>query len=416
MRRFFIPSVLAGCFALFLTSCDPADLEQPVQIRAFSIGYDAENEDMSSRFEDSRFSDRMFSAFNSQADIDAAQKQKEEGFDINVETSRFNYESEATFKIKTIPENAMVKGVQVTSSNKDVLEIVKISGKEVTVALHDVGETVLSVHVQGAVNDMSNEYPLRIVTPVRINFSMTPYWFGRINTRLRMRAKSLPMGLKSITSVIQDSVTVIGYCEYYDVYNHGRTPQVKRDTITFGKHEHTGLIKKNKNRTLRNITSAIRDIRGDWSVKGSRIVQNGNQLDTVSHHYGYVVEQVILDFNVFGANPYYEYYFSTKCDRTTDVIVVDEKTGEPTGEIADSGTDDEEDFDEEQDEQEIKREDSAFFTIRFNDFLSQSQRDSLCLDLKSKLDAIDYDDSKLTDEEKERRLKDIEDKKKDDEK
>ena len=392
-------------------SCNTLGQDKAVEIRAISIGYDADNEDMSSRFEDDRFSDKMFSAFNAQSDIDAAKEYSGKGFEV--ETSRFNYQSEATFRIRTIPENAMVRDVAISSTNKDVLEVVKVEGKDVTVRLHDVGETRLLLTVKGAFNELSNEYPLRIVTPVNVDFYITPYWLGCLNTRLRVKATTLPMGLKSCAATYQDSVTVVGYCEYYDIYNHGTTPKVKRDSIRFGFEEQVVLLKKNSKRCIRNITSAIRKIRKDWHVDGSRIIVNEyGRRDTVAYRYGFVVEQVILDFNVFGANPYYEYYFTSKYDRTSDVIVVDEETGEETGEIRDGGTDEEEDYDEEKDNNEIKREDKAFFVIRLNDFMSQAERDRLSLDFRRQLDEIDYDDSRLTDEEKERRLKDIEDKKK----
>ena len=130
------------------------------------------------------------------------------------------------------------------------------------------------------------------------------------------------------------------------------------------------------------------------------------------------MEQVILDFEVYGADPYMEFHFNSMYDRITDVAVVDEKTGEPTGEIEDSGTDENEEFDfaSTDDSGRIKREESAYFVIRLNDFLSDEERDKACNDFRERLDELNYDEDKLSDEEKDKALEEIDKHKNDDEK
>lgn len=391
---------------LFLTGCkDGLQLERPVEIRAFSLGYNFDNSSSARRFEDSRFSDSMYSAFNSKEDIENAKDYKKY---LDIGTSRFEYVGETTFIVKTVPEDAMVGSMLVTSSDPEILEIVKITGKNVSVRLHNVGDVEVSVTVNGVINTMSAEFPLRIVSPINIDFYITPYWCDVLNTRLRMRATSLPLGLKSCATVFRDSVSVVGYCEYYDFEKYGRHVQVKRDTIRYAMEEKTCLIKKNQKKFIRNISSAVNEINYQWYVDGSRLVVHDDVTDTIPQRYRFIVETVIVDFDIFGANPYYEYYLTSKSDRMTDVIVIDEETGKPTGEIKDGGSDEDEEYNAALDDNEIERESKAYFVIRYNDFMSQAERDSLSRVFNNQLKEINYDDSRLTDEEKEHRLKELE--------
>lgn len=424
MRKHLIFILVSYLGLSSILSCNNETIEQPLEIRSFRFGHIIDNSDMSDRFNDDRFGDKMFSAFSSVAEIEAAEKYNDGSFEVI--GSRFDYASEASFLVKPMPQNAIVKSVTVTSSNPEILEVIGSSGKDVRVRIHDVGETTLAVTVHGALNSMSAEYPIRIVSPVHVEFFISSFWKGATNTRIRMRASSLPMGMKSVTSSVMDSVSVIGYCEYYDFRKYGRKMQYRRDTIRFGLEEEVSVIKKDKKKLIRNITSAIKEFRKERTVKGSRIrIVDGVVKDTTDYDYHYIVESVILDFNIFGGNPYYEYYFTTKCDRTVDVVVdngnVDGEEGEEGEEnheviIEDGGTDEEEDFDPSLDGADLTREESACFIIRFNNFYSQSEQDRLCRELQQAMNDLDYDDSRLTDEEKEKRLKDLEDKMKDDEK
>ena len=389
----------------FVAGCGKDSAGKPVEIRSVSLGYDSVNE-YYSRFGDGRLDGATFVAFNSRSQMEAAAEYGGEGL-LSPGSNRYRYGSGSSFRVRTLPEDALVRELAVTSSDRDVIEVVGVDGKEVSVAVHAVGDAELTVTVKGALNEMTEVYPVRVVMPVDIEFYINSYWEGAEYTRLKYRAVTLPMGLNSCAAEVQDSVSLVGYCEWYDLYNRGAVPQVRRDTLRLPMREGTRLLSKFSKSNLRNISSAVREIRRDWYVEGTRVVVSGERRDTVPHRYGYIVEQVILDFNIYGANPNYEYYFHTRCDRTNDVLVVDDD-GVATGEVTDGGTDGDEDCRDGDGGREFAREETDYFVIRFNDFLTQEERDRRSGEFSGRLEELGYDEASLSEEEKRQLLEDLE--------
>lgn len=420
MLRRLSPLVALLLFFL-LASCNGEKFELPLQISLVQLGYEQDNSENSDRFDEGQVAGSFFVAFNDKEVIESGKDMSKEDFGgMSFLPSRYEAKEDiSTLQVRVYPNNAKVDHIKLVSSNPEVMEIVSVKGKDVEVRCHNLGETTLTVTVQGALNTVQVEYPIRVVSKVDIDFYITKYWFGAINTRLRCHPTSLPFGRTSVATMMKDSISVVGYCEYYDFKKYGRQMLVKRDTITFPAEEKSVLLSLRRKTYIRNITSAVREFKWNRKELGSKItVHSDGTRDTLSCYFSYVVEQVILDFEVYGADPYMEFHFNSMYDRTTDVAVVDEKTGEPTGEIEDSGTDENEEFDfaSTDDSGRIKREESAYFVIRLNDFLSDEERDKACNDFRDRLDELNYDEDKLSDEEKDKALEEIDKHKNDDEK
>lgn len=362
---------------------------------SFSFGYNTANPAFSESLpflEQGSVQGTAFMYLNDEETIEAARGDTDWGDAAN-SGNRVEYSGkDLIFEVRTIPEDAEVTSVEVLSSDKKIIDVVSVSGKHIRMKTKDVGDVELTVTVHGKKKDIRMKYPVRVVDFVGIDFHITPYWLGSIFTRIRMRATSLPYENVSVATEVQDSVTVCGYCEWYDFRNNGSKPIVYRDSVKFPLEERKKLISTNWKTFVRNVTSGVRDIR-DRSVKGSKIVIKDGVRDTVDHVYGWIVEQIIVDFNVFAANPYYEYYFNACCDRTTDVLVED------TGAIEDGGSDDYEEYDSSKDGKAFKEEEKKYFVVNFNGFKSDEEKDKATQKLKDELDGMGYSDN-LSDDEK----------------
>lgn len=296
--------------------------------------------------------------------------------------------------VKTAPENAIVDELVVTSSDPGVVSVLRVEGREVVIRTSKLGETNLHVRVKGALNTFEEDFPVRVVTEVEVQFYVSPFWEGSVNTRLKLRPRKLPVGYRSILANIQDSVTVCGYCEWYDFRYYGNRKRVSRDTIRLPMEEELCLFSPDWEVCFRNVTPAVREFRMSRAVTGSRIVVNDDGTrDTVVHRYPFTVEQLILDFNVFAEEPFYEYHFFTKVSETTDVLVED------SDEVGDSGTDENVGYDPGSDGRELRSEEKQRFLVLFNDFLSDEERARRSAGLRSLLGSLGYDES-MSDEEK----------------
>lgn len=412
MKRILLFTLsLLGLVSLAVSCGKDFVFEIPVEIRAMQFGYYKDNSENAERFEEGQVDNTTFVAFNDRVSIDEALKEGSTEFgDVKMTESRYEFSpDQSELELKTYPENAQVKSLEVVSSDESILKVVSVEGKKVKVSCRKTGEVSLSVKVRGAVNTMEAEYPVRVVSRVDLDFHITAYWLSSLVTRLRLRPSYLPLDRSSLTTHIEDSVTVIGYCEYYDFHKYGSRRLFKRDTITFPKETKEVLLKKNRLLVLRNITDAIRKIRHKAETGSYIRIQSSGARDTLTRDYGYIVEQVIVDFNIFGADRNLEYYFTSKCERSTETY------DEESGEVIDNETDDDIDYVDGV-SRTMERTEKNYYVIKLNDFLTDSQRDSISNSFNDKLNRYGYDEDKLSDEEKQKMLDEINSHKSEDEK
>lgn len=397
--------ILHFLFVVSLVLCVPGMLscvdslggrDVPVQIKSVMLGYVTEEVDLSSTgLVDSRKVDGGYYVMFASAGM-IAESAGRTGWDQVTSHAGRIVISDDEFRLlmKTTPENAMVDELEVTSSNPAVVSVLRVEGKEVVIRTSKLGETNLHVRVKGSMNTVEEDFPVRVVSEMEVEFYVTPFWEGSVNTRLHFRPRKLPKGYLSFVSKIQDSVTVCGYCEWYDFRYYGSKKKVTRDTIRLPMQETYTLFCPDIKVFFRNATSAVREFRQERAMTGSRIVVNGDGTrDTVVHRYYFTVEQLILDFNVISDEPFYEYHFHTQVTETTDVIVED------SDEIGDSGTDGNVGYDPHNNGRELRTEEKNRFVIRYNDFLSDEERARQSEGLRSLLGSLGYDDS-MSDEEK----------------
>ena len=92
-----------------------------------------------------------------------------------------------------------------------------------------LGDADLHVKVTGKNNSVEHVYPLRVIGTVDLRFRITPFWLRKVATKVRMNTRKLPEGVKDMVMWSKDSVTVVGYCEWYDFKNTGRKLLFRRD-------------------------------------------------------------------------------------------------------------------------------------------------------------------------------------------
>lgn len=391
---FLSPVIL---FTVVLSACNAKlnGLEIPTEIRNFELGYISSEVDLSQTelVDDSKVKGGAFINFPSAEMLAAAAN--ETGWDnIVFSAGRVPYsDKESTLCIRTSPENAIVNSMDFTSSDESIIKLVKIDGKDIIMKTGQVGEAVIHVRVNGALNSVEADFPVVVVYPVQLEFYVNAFWNQAIFTRLRVRPRKLPNSTSFVTKV-QDSVTVCGYCEWYDFRKFGSKMRVSRDTIRLPMEEKYILCRKDAITFIRNITSAVREFKWYRTIQGSRIeLKDNGTRDTVDHKYHFIVEQVILDFNAFPDNDYYELNFFTKVAQSTEVVVED------SDEVEDSGTDENEDYDESKEGREMTREEKAAFIIQYNDFLSDEERARQSEGLRRTLKELGYDEN-MSDQDK----------------
>lgn len=369
------------------------------EIMVAMLGYESEVEGADRGFEHSELfeGDNNFIGFTDQESYDSVQDQK-----MELPRNRFEYSSEERrMVVKTYPKMAVVNKISITSSDPSILEVVSVKDGEAVIKTHKLGDVNMHIRVEGPMNVIENDYPVRVYYPVEIDFYITPYWFrGLLNTRIRYKIVNMPPQEKELVTQVQDSVSVVGYCQYYD-FNDSRSPKVIRDTVRFGMEEKVDRFRKNHRLLLRNVTSAFRHFR-EKHVIGNAYVWDELAGDYVlkDKEYDFSVEQVILDFNVISPNPYVDFHLVSKYDLTFDHY------NEETGEIEDEGTDDPVDDGGVDNQQELTKEEIVYFKILLNAFMTDSERQSMIDDLNRQLDEIGFT-AELSDEEKDRQLEEI---------
>ena len=404
-RFFFVVSLLT-----VLTSCDKDIFHGGAlsKIQFVQIGYDSDNSDIAERF-DGRVESQAYIAFMDSKTIAEGKQQAVESFgDMESAPGRYPYPKEnagkGKLRVKILPEDAVVRNVSVISSNPDVLTVTKVEGMDVFVECKGLGETMLSVSVDGPYNSIQNEFPVSVTSICEMEFYITPYWHGGAFTRLYARPEKLPFvsSDSDIPLSYTDSVSVCGVCEFYS-WNERTNRLIKhvaRDTVRVPSESHVSLFLSSRKNFIRNVSEAIREVCNKTIVGKSRMTVDGQEY-IVDSDYHFIVESVILDFMVYGADPYIDFNFTTRCDK-----VVKSYEYDCDGQPIDCDTDGDVSYQEGVDRPLVEHE-SPFFVIRLNDFLSQDERDRRAKEFAGHLKEIGYSQDGLSLEEKDKALEEL---------
>lgn len=381
----------------------------------FSFGYTSK----SSLFEKMmHIGEGQFTTLNSQETFDLLRKSgnlEEEA----VLRNKFEYrEDEVLLTVKPNPERGVgIQSIECTSSDKDIVEVVSTSFEGVTVKVKSLGDVDLYVKVTSKKNSIEHVYPLRVIGTVDLRFRITPFWLRKVATKIRMNTRKLPEGVKDMVMWSKDSVTVVGYCEWYDFKKAGRTPLYKRDTTTYPMDEFMCHYKKFTLYLLRDVTDAIRKY-SDMYVDGTKLEEvtyndgdgEKTRIDTVHHRYSYIPEQVILSYVAVCDNPFIEFVTTIRSKKTFDTFPAGKEPDDWYEESDDVGGGPVEDRslenEDEEEGEEDEKETSRYFKVELNDFLTQRQRDSLENRVKVLKKQYGYDEE-LTEEQKDKAMDEI---------
>ena len=311
------------------------------------------------------------------------------------------------FQLQTVPQDTRVKSVTVSSSDTEIVEYKGTLDGKYFLDVKKLGDVDLTVSVEGNGGTLTKVFPIRVIGTVEVRFRITPFWLRDASTRIRMNTRKLPKGTGDLVIWTKDSVTVVGYCEYYDLERFGRVPQYLRDTVTYATEEFMVHYNKLAYYLVRNVTGAVRDFEKRYK-KGSkiRLVEEFNPVtletrvvqDTVEYDYKWSTEQVILSWYPVCDNPYI----------TFEPVVKNKRTFEHLGGGEDEGEDDEgdgtvmmseEEYDGDAEETEADRETQKYFKVYYESFMKQSEKDSLMNVLDQFKKDAGYDAS-LSDEDK----------------
>ena len=320
--------------------------------------------------------------------------------------------------MKPNPERGVgIQSIECTSSDKDIVEVVSTSFVGVTVKVKSLGDVDLYVKVTSKKNSIEHVYPLRVIGTVDLRFRITPFWLRKVATKIRMNTRKLPEGVKDMVMWSKDSVTVVGYCEWYDFKKAGRTPLYKRDTTTYPMDEFMCHYKKFTLYLLRDVTDAIRKY-SDMYVDGTKLEEvtyndgdgEKTRIDTVHHRYSYIPEQVILSYVAVCDNPFIEFVTTIRSKKTFDTFPAGKEPDDWYEESDDVGGGPVEDRslenEDEEEGEEDEKETSRYFKVELNDFLTQRQRDSLENRVKVLKKQYGYDEE-LTEEQKDKAMDEI---------
>lgn len=416
MRRNLFALMLALLAAFGCGRIDMSDIKNGnLSMVDFSFGYTSK----SSLFEKMmHIGEGQFTTLNSQETFDLLRNSgnlEEEA----VLRNKFEYrEDEVLLTVKPNPERGVgIQSIECTSSDKDIVEVVSTSFEGVTVKVKSLGDVDLYVKVTSKKNSIEHVYPLRVIGTVDLRFRITPFWLRKVATKIRMNTRKLPEGVKDMVMWSKDSVTVVGYCEWYDFKKAGRTPLYKRDTTTYPMDEFMCHYKKFTLYLLRDVTDAIRKY-SDMYVDGTKLEEvtyndgdgEKTRIDTVHHRYSYIPEQVILSYVAVCDNPFIEFVTTIRSKKTFDTFPAgkepddwyEESDDVGGGPVEDRLLENEDDEEGEEDEKETSR----YFKVELNDFLTQRQRDSLENRVKVLKKQYGYDEE-LTEEQKDKAMDEI---------
>ena len=411
MKRIGVSLLLTAGLLALAASCDPLELSTPGNgkraLADFQFGYVAKT----SMLEKILGIPEQFTTFNTQETYDQL-KDKDTGEDA-VLRNKFEYTQDAVrFEVHPSPTSGVtVTDIVATSSDTSVVRIVSTDTEAVTVEVKTLGDVDIYVKVSTKKNYVEHVYPIRVVGTVDLRFRITPFWLRKVATKIRMNTRSLPEGVKDMLMWTKDSVTVVGYCEWYDFENFGREPQVIRDTTTYPMEEFWCHYKKWTLYMLRDITDAIRKY-SEMSIEGTKIVTrevpDGNgamvtKTDTVKYEYQYIPEEVILSYLAVTDNPFIEFVSTIKCKKTFDTFPEGEEPDDWYEESDDIGDEVEDPSIAEDDEEEteLERQTKNYFKVEINDFMTKHQRDSVQRRVAEMKKAVGFDED-LSEEEKDK--------------
>ena len=302
----------------------------------------------------------------------------EEGMTLR---NRFEYSSkDLELDLKVYPANtANVKQIVVTSSDTTVIRVLGTSMSGIKVRFGELGDTDITVKVIGKENELTQVFPLRVIGTVDLRVRITAFWLRNVATKLRMGTKKLPSGVKDMVLWSKDSVTVVGYCGYYDLKKYGSREIAVRDTVTYSMKEFWCRYKKGYYYLLRDITPAVRQYNLKFQ-EGTKLQQRVDdfgkpipyQYDTVPHQYRYSIEQVILSYYAICDNPFIEFVTTVKCNKSFEHVSGSAEYPEADGEGPGAIKVEDENEDDENDKETVN-----YFKVTINDFLTQRQKDSL---------------------------------------
>lgn len=390
-----------------------------VKIRSIQAGLMQEPE-KHSLFDELKDRDKEFVAFKTVSEFDMMYEGEAAGsvalpgdfFPRN----RVEYQSEVRFAIavRTVPEDAAIKDVIAVSSNDTVLHVVGYNPFQgIICETGTLGDADLTVTVKGAKNEMTDVFPIRVVSTIEAQFRITPFWLGNLASKLRVKYKHFPDDKRSLVLFTADSIEVCGLCEYYTPWEDGYLMKMhqKRDTIRLPLYNRLEEYKKGSVYKLREISGALQEVRS-WSVPGQRLNDTGMNMDQtyIPYDYPFKVEQVILYYDVLLDNPFVVYDVAIKCKHTvTTHEAADggkdgkDKDDDDDGPEMEDGDNDDPDF------VELEEKEKNYFIVRFNDRLTPAQRDSINNWVQQEKDRVGFDEE-LPDSTKQKQLDEINEK------
>lgn len=378
--------VVAVCF-----SCKPLVPSWNEGSSGIQLGYIADFDISGRGFEhEELIGDAAFVAFFDKKTLDEA---KNNNVELGKGSNRFEYSPEPReLVLKVYPKGLPFEDVELVCSEPSILKVVGIEDEVIRVRTLGLGDVELTLNVTVGGQKETLVYPVRVVTSVDLDFYITPYWMRSLTFNLiRYKVSGLPAQEKDLVTMVTDSVSVVGYCEYYD-FEKSRNVFFRRDTVRLASKTRVDRFRWNCRKLVREISGAMRDIESR-SVTGTAYKVNPltGQNELQAHQYPFEVEQVVLDFNVVSDNPFVEFYLHTRCDKTFDTFDEDDDALEDDG--GEEG-------------QELSKSEKAYFKVLLNDFRSEKERQAIIDDFNTKLRNTGYNAS-LSDAEKDRRLAEI---------
>lgn len=306
--------------------------------------------------------------------------------------------------IKGIPEYGDVDEIVVKSSADSIVSVKSIGPGFCEVEFHDYGDVDFTVFVKSNARVFEKTYQMRVIGTVDVKFRITPFWLRAMTTRIRMALKNIPDKYDDLFLLVRDSVTVIGYCEYFDHNKYGYVRQFCRDTVTYPCLYHSLVFRKGSAKLLRDVSNAISKFESMRTL-GTEIHYPFTNMDVYEirdHEYPWHAEQVFLHWLPACDNPYIRFTHSVNSKKTFDHLVVNED-GLPSDEDDEGETVqlEDEDMPDEDDVETLN-----YFNIAPLDVSSQRELDSLANVVNDLKQSYGYS-YELPDEKKDSLLKKI---------
>lgn len=297
--------------------------------------------------------------------------------------------------LRVSPEDALVRSWSLVSSDTTIVRVTdreslgmgRTQGPdEAVLQVVGVGDCRLTLSVTGR-GDACVEIPVRAVATTTLRFRCTPFWLGKIVTRIHWRCREVPSNVKDVVFRVTDSIRVIGEVRYYDHRLHGPSEQVLRDTVAYPAETFHKRFKKDTYHMLRNVSSAVREL-SSRKTYGTQLRWDmaRQEYDTVDTYYRWKAVAVDCLFGIVSDNPYLQFDYESKPGRTYD-------TADKDGGVADSGSDGE---DTEEGLEEETEDIGNYFRLLLNDGLTDAQRDSIRNEVNMVKKDLGYDADNLT--------------------